>query len=113
MIPLRYGKAPEVTHKPIRDDAGQFDVRWARYTCEECGTQWPCEPYRTQPVKRGGEKRRGTANGRTKLTPAQVRAARDWYVSGVLSQHAIARILGVDNTTIRDCILRENWKSVE
>ncbi len=53
-------------------------------------------------------RQQGETNGVTKLTPAQVRWAREQYASGV-SQHTIARQLGVWQMTISRCVRGECW----
>jgi len=50
----------------------------------------------------------GTANGKSKLTPAQVRFIR----ASTLSQSATARLLGVDNTTVRGVLSGRTWSHI-
>ena len=75
--------------------------------CAVCDEPWPCTH-----MQEAGAKRSGTRNGRAKLTPEEVAGIRHMHATGALSISAIARIFGLNPTTVLDAISGENWKQL-
>jgi hypothetical protein len=58
--------------------------------------------------------RRGEANGKsTKLTSEQVRAIRQRFATGLISQGRLAKEYGVNQTAISFIVLRRTWTNIE
>lgn len=53
---------------------------------------------------------KGEWHGRSVLTWEKVRKIRDSYVSGGVTQRALAREWGVSQTTIHRILTNKNWK---
>ncbi|QGJ93008.1 HNH endonuclease [Gordonia phage Kabocha] len=56
---------------------------------------------------------RGTKNGQSKLTEADVREIRKLYAQGGYTQQALAKQFGVAQSKVSDVINRRTWKHVE
>lgn len=62
---------------------------------------------------RNGRDLLGVRNGRAILTEDDVRAIRERYASGGISQQALADEYGTEQTRISKIILRQSWKHIE
>jgi len=63
-------------------------------------------------VTKPGQVRRGETHGRALLTDDDVRAIRDQYAQGGISQAALGAAYGVDQRTVSLIVLGKGWKHI-
>lgn len=70
---------------------------------------WGTKKQNGEDRVRHGRTARGTNNGASKLTERRVIRIRRLYSTGRFSQRRLARRFGINQTSIRDVIVRKTW----